>query len=140
MLRSLIITAAIGAVSFGLAPAASAQPRPAGPAGGPWHSFDPIPASPASQRNAVAKAQDYLSFSSFSRKGLIQQLMYDGFSQGDATYAVDSITVDWNEQAALKATDYLSFSSFSEQGLVQQLVYDGFTPSQAAYGVAVAYQ
>jgi SOS response regulatory protein OraA/RecX len=97
------------------------------------HEF---PLSPLSQQNAVSKASDYLDYTAFSRKGLIQQLAFDGFSIADATYAVDSIAVDWNEQAAKKAVDYLNYTSFSRSGLIDQLVFDGFTPAQAQYGVA----
>jgi SOS response regulatory protein OraA/RecX len=93
-----------------------------------------------SQRNAKATAQDYLDFSSFSRSGLIGQLEYEGFSTDDATYAVDAISPDWNQQAAQTAADYLEYSSFSRQGLLDQLLYEGFTPSEAEYGVtAVGY-
>lgn len=74
--------------------------------------------------------------SAFSRTGLIEQLDCEGFSTDDATYAVDHITVDWNQQAAKNAKQYLSMSSFSRSGLVEQLVYEGFTPAQAQYGVA----
>ncbi len=81
-------------------------------------------------------AQKYLNYTAFSRQGLIQQLEYDGFSTADATFAVDSITIDWNQQAVKAAKKYLNYTSFSRQGLIEQLEYDGFTPSQAAYGVA----
>jgi hypothetical protein len=43
------------------------------------------------QENAVKMAQDYLEHQSFSRRGLIQQLIYEGFSRKDAIYAVDQI-------------------------------------------------
>ncbi|KAA0117403.1 hypothetical protein CIW51_12610 [Mycolicibacterium sp. P9-22] len=76
--------------------------------------------------------------SAFSREGLIEQLEYEGFSAADATFAVDSITVDWNVQAAKSAQDYLEMSGFSRSGLIEQLVYEGFTPAQAEYGVAAA--
>jgi hypothetical protein len=87
------------------------------------------------QENAVKKALSYLDFTAFSRKGLIDQLEYEGFSTKEAAFAVDYIDVDWNEQAALKAQDYLDFSSFSRQGLIDQLVYEGFTEKQAKHGV-----
>jgi len=93
-----------------------------------------------SQQNARRKAQQYLNYTAFSRQGLIEQLVYEGFSVDDATFGVDSITVDWNQQAAKKAQQYLNYTSFSRQGLLEQLQYEGFTPSQAAYGVAAAYQ
>jgi hypothetical protein len=102
-------------------------------------SFEPeLPLSPMSQQNAVQKAQDYLDYTAFSRQGLIKQLEYDNFSPEDATFAVDSITVDWNKQAAKKAKDYLDYTAFSHGGLIKQLEYDGFTPAQAEYGVAAA--
>ena len=96
------------------------------------------PASTISQRNAVRTAKDYLDYTAFSRAGLIQQLEYEGFSTADATYAVDHITVDWNEQAAKAAKSYLDYSGFSRSGLIDQLEYDGFTAAQAAYGASSA--
>src|SRR5690606_36944305 len=74
----------------------------------------PTPTEPSltfSQQNAVNKARQYLSFTSFSREGLIGQLEYEQFSTEDATFAVDYLNVDWNEQAALKAQEYLDFMS-----------------------------
>jgi hypothetical protein len=98
----------------------------------------PAPAAPketVSQENARKKAESYLDSSAFSRKGLIEQLEFEGFSNADSTYAVDAIDVDWNEQAAKKAESYLEFSSFSRSGLIDQLLFEGFTQSQAEYGV-----
>lgn len=92
------------------------------------------------QQQAVAKGRDYLDYTAFSRQGLIEQLVYEGFSTEDATFAVDYIAPDWNEQAAKKAQDYLDYTSFSRQGLIEQLVYEGFTQTQAEYGAsAVGY-
>jgi hypothetical protein len=92
------------------------------------------------QQNAIKSAQTYLSFSAFSRKGLIGQLEFEGYSNADATYAVDSLNVDWKEQAAKSAAQYLEFSSFSRQGLIDQLVFEGYTKSEAEFGVnAVGY-
>ncbi|WP_142057807.1 Ltp family lipoprotein [Pseudarthrobacter sp. B4EP4b] len=89
-----------------------------------------------SQQNALRKAESYLDFTAFSRTGLIEQLEYNKFSSADATWAVDRVTVDWNEQAAKKAKSYLEFTSFSRSGLVDQLLYNGFTPEQAEYGAS----
>lgn len=138
MIRTGLVAAAIAVVGFTMAPAA-AEPHLAGPTSGPGSGSE-FPASPASQQNAVRKAQEYLAISAFSRTGLIEQLVYEGFTTADATFGVDSITVDWNLQAAQKAQEYLALSAFSQQGLAEQLLYEGFTSSQAAYGVAAAYQ
>lgn len=92
------------------------------------------------QQNAIGQAESYLSFTAFSREGLIEQLEYEGYSNADATFAVDAINVDWNEQAALQAEQYLELMSFSRQGLIDQLLYEGFTQEQAEYGAsAVGY-
>jgi colicin import membrane protein len=102
-------------------------------------SFTPTSA-PVSQftraeENAIRSAESYLSFSAFSRSGLIVQLEYEGFTNADATLAVGYLDVDWNQQAALSAEQYLDFSSFSRSGLIDQLLYEGFTQNQATYGV-----
>lgn len=92
------------------------------------------------QKNAVRKAESYLDLMAFSRSGLIEQLEYEGFSTEDATFAVDYIEVDWNEQAALKAESYLGLMAFSADGLAEQLEYEGFTDEQIAYALkAVGY-
>lgn len=96
------------------------------------------------QRNAVRSAEQYLSMSGFSRNGLINQLSSsygDNYAKNDATAAVDSLNVDWNEQAARSAKQYLDMSGFSCQGLIDQLSSDAgdkYTRSQAAYGAKQA--
>lgn len=93
------------------------------------------------QQNAIDSAKNYLTISGFSRAGLIQQLSSsagDGFAKADATFAVDHIQANWNDQAAKSAKNYLTISSFSRAGLIQQLessAGDGFTHAQAVYGV-----
>jgi hypothetical protein len=116
-------TSTQGESSWGSTP----QPRQTTPA---------TAATSAGQDNAADKAADYLDLTGFSRTGLIKQLKFEGFSEADATYGVDSLNADWNEQAAKKAAEYLEFSSFSRDGLVDQLVFEGFTPEQAEHGVS----
>lgn len=88
---------------------------------------------------AVNSAMNYLRYMAFSRTGLIEQLEYEGFSASDATAAVDSLDVDWMEQAVLKAESYLDSMSFSESGLVEQLKFEGFTRAEAEHGASRAY-
>lgn len=112
----------------------------AGPASASAVTFSPVKQQiSAGQQNAIGSAQQYLEFSAFSRSGLIDQLEYEGYSTEDATFAVDSLNVDWNEQAAKSARQYLEYTSFSRSGLIDQLVYEGFTYAQAEYGVNAAY-
>ena len=96
------------------------------------------------QRNAVRSAEAYLSFSGFSRAGLIEQLSSpygDDYSVADATAAVDSMTVDWYAQAVRSAKQYLELSGFSCSGLTSQLSSsfgDSYTQSQATHGAQQA--
>ena len=90
--------------------------------------------------NVIKKAESYLRYTSFSRQGLIEQLEFEGFSHDACVYAVDNVTVDWNEQCAKKAKSYLDYTSFSRQGLYGQLEFEGFTHEQIEYGLsAVGY-
>ncbi|MCG6111347.1 MAG: Ltp family lipoprotein [Paracoccus sp.] len=96
------------------------------------------------QGNAVRSANNYLSFKGFSAAGLIQQLSSpygDGYSVEDATAAVNSLSVDWSEQAARSAEQYLGMMGFSCSGLIEQLsssAGESFTRAEAEYGARKA--
>src|SRR5262249_44526758 len=93
------------------------------------------------QQQAVESARNYLSMGNgFSRTGLIKQLSSsygEGFPKSVATFAVDHLHVNWNQQAVESAENYLSMrSGFSRSGLIQQLSSpygDNFTHAQAVY-------
>ena len=94
------------------------------------------------EKNALKEAKSYLNckYLDYSRAELIAQLEYEGYSVASATKAVDSLSVDWNIQAASAAASYMSspHMSFSARELYEQLVYDGYTTEQAIYGVKSA--
>ncbi|WP_211294941.1 Ltp family lipoprotein [Novosphingobium guangzhouense] len=96
------------------------------------------------QRNAVRSATQYIELSGFSRRGLIDQLSSEygaGFDVSDATIAVDSLNINWNEQAVRSAKSYLELSGFSCRGLIEQLMSDAgaqFSKSEATYGAQQA--
>lgn len=92
------------------------------------------------EKNALSTAQDYISVMGFSRQGLKEQLLYEGYSDAEAEFALNHLTVDWNVQAEKVAKNYIDTMSFSRQGLLEQLLYEGFTQEQAEHGVsAVGY-
>jgi len=117
-------------------PPTTAPPTTVPPTTAPPATAPPAPEETVSQQNARQKAAEYLDYTAFSRTGLIQQLVYEGFTQADATYGADAVNADWNEQAAKKAAEYLDYSAFSHSGLIEQLVYEGFTQAEAEYGVS----
>lgn len=92
-----------------------------------------------SRDDARRSAQTYLSLQGFSRQGLIDQLssdVGDGYEVADAAAAVDSLNIDWNEQAVRSAQGYLSMMAFSCDGLIEQLTSssgDRYTAEQARY-------
>ncbi|HEJ7120935.1 Ltp family lipoprotein [Serratia marcescens] len=96
------------------------------------------------QKNAARSAKQYLSVAGFSRSGLIQQLSSDagdGYEISDATVAVDSLNIDWNQEAVKSARQYLSMMGFSCKGLIHQLssnAGDKYTVDQATYGAKQA--
>ncbi len=85
------------------------------------------------QQQAIKQAESYMTFTAFSRQGLIDQLEFEGFSIADATVAVDHMEIDWADQAVKKAKSYLKYTAFSYSGLVEMLEYEGFSSGDATY-------
>lgn len=96
------------------------------------------------QKNAVRSAEQYINTSGFSRDGLIEQLSSEygnGYEINDATVAVDTLNIDWNEQAVRSAEQYLDMTGFSCDGLIEQLSSEHgnkYTVSEATYGAQQA--
>ncbi len=90
--------------------------------------------SSLNQAQALSKAQSYLNVSAFSRSGLIAKLESDGFSNMEATNAVDTLGADWNEQAVKIAEAYMVYYQPSRYELVKELMFNGFTQAEAEYG------
>lgn len=93
-----------------------------------------------SQEQALRSAESYLDYSAFSKKGLVEQLKYEGFSKADAKWATDHVDADWNEQAVRSAISYLEYSAFSESELAEQLEHEGFPAKPAKHGASEAYK
>lgn len=94
----------------------------------------PAQGASVSQQNAVRKAKSYISYSGFSRDGLVAQLEFEKFSHEDAVYGADNSGGNWNEEAAQKAKSYMDMMGYSRDGLIQQLLFEKFNQVQAEYG------
>ena len=92
------------------------------------------------ERMALASAKNYLRVSAFSKKGLIDQLEFEGYTTEEATYAVNNCGANWKEQAVKSAKNYLKIMPFSKQELIEQLEFEGYTTEEATYGVEQAYK
>lgn len=99
-----------------------------------------VQAATFGQRQAKAKAKSYLRAMAFSKKGLYDQLRFEGFSKKESKYGVKHCGANWKKQAVKKAKSYLKTMSFSRKGLYDQLRFEGFTKKQAKYGVKKAYR
>lgn len=88
------------------------------------------------KRNALSQAHNYLRYMAFSKKGLQEQLEFEGYTKEEAKYGAENCGANWEKQALEKAKDYLDTSAFSKTGLQKQLEFEGFTSSEANYGVA----
>jgi host cell surface-exposed lipoprotein len=131
-------TGAITAAQLQATPPASTPPSaPSTP------TAPSTPAMTVSQQQAVSAAQGYLTEGEgFSYAGLLQQLTSsagNGFSQSDATFAINYLHPNWDQQAVQSAQGYLNGGGgFSYQGLLQQLTSSsgsGFTQVQAEYAI-----
>jgi inhibitor of KinA sporulation pathway (predicted exonuclease) len=133
-IASLVLVAAIALTGATFGHVASASPAAT-------VSATSVNTSTAGQRNALRAAKTYLKMTPFSRKGLIQQLSSkygDGYSVKDATWAVNRVDANWNQQALRAAKAYLKMTPFSRKGLIQQLSSkygDRYTVAQATYAV-----
>lgn len=87
------------------------------------------------QRNALNRAERYLSSNAFSQSSLKRQLLYEDFSESAADFAVATVNADWNEQALKKALRYSQNLSLSDERVANQLSYKGFTSEQIEYAL-----
>lgn len=99
-----------------------------------------VSAATFGQKQALKKAKSYLRVMALSKRGLMNQLEYEGFSYKECKYGAKHCKANWKKQAAKKAKSYLKVMAFSKSSLYDQLIYEGFTKSQARYGVKKAYK
>lgn len=93
-----------------------------------------------SQRNAVKQAKSYIETMPFSKKELINQLIFNKYSKEDAKYAVNKLEIDYKIQAVRQAKSYLETMAFSKEELLHQLKFNGYTDEQAEYAVNEVYK
>lgn len=90
---------------------------------------------------AAVAAEDYVTYSGYSRDGLIHQMSSEyggGFTLDQATRAVDGLTVDWDAEAIEYAQDYVDDFGISRDTLVERMTSEsgGFSRDQAEQAIA----
>jgi hypothetical protein len=110
----------------------AAEPTSKEPAAEP-EPAESEPELTVAQENARESAESYLELSGFSKKGLVEQLEFEGYEKADIDAALATMTVDWKAEAVESAESYLDMTSFSRQGLIEQLEFEGYTSKQAKH-------
>ena len=90
--------------------------------------------------NAIESAEAYSNVFAYSKKYLIEQLKYEGFSEEIAECAVKSINANWKENCVRSAHSYLEIISYSKEELIHQLDYVGFTAEEIDYAMNKIYK
>jgi len=87
--------------------------------------------------SAQERAKIYMTLAPWSRPWLIKQLKSIGYSTAEATYGVDALNVNWNEQAKKVARNYVNRWAVprSRIEVISWLENRGFPKAQAEYGV-----
>lgn len=86
------------------------------------------------KQKAIYAAKEYLKITSYSKKGLIDQLIHDGFNSTDSLYAVNNCNANWYDEAKRSAKTYLKIIDYNKEELIMQLEFEGFTHDEAIYG------
>lgn len=88
-------------------------------------------------KKIVKKASWYVENTSSSRMEIIAILRKMEYSMEDCLAAIDSLNVNWNNQAKKAADNYLKITKFSKDELISQLQFDGFTLEEAQFGASI---
>ena len=97
-----------------------------------------LPGCGSRKLEASQRAQILLEAAAFSRSGLIDKLVSEGFTRRDAEKGVDSLDVDWFRVAAIYATEHwLDFFLATDEQAVARLQEAGFSHLEAVQGWAL---
>lgn len=82
------------------------------------------------------RVEIYLDMLSFSRQGLIDQLLFDGYPEDAVIAAVDACGADWQEQAFRFVEGMLeAYPDTTEDSMLSMLLADGYTREEAETAV-----
>ncbi len=88
---------------------------------------------------ALEKAKSYVSSLGISKASLKDFLIGDGFTESQATYAVDNCGADWNQEALQQAQSFMSSLNLPKSELEKYLLIAEFTETEAQYAVNIIY-
>ena len=89
------------------------------------------------QVQAIQTAKDYLDTMHLSQTELSQMLSVENIDSEDAKFALEYLSIDWNQEARKKAKEYCKHKiGFSKEKLKAQLLFDHFTEEEADFAVS----
>ena len=97
----------------------------------------PLESLNENQVQAIQTAKDYLDTMHLSQTELSQMLSVENIDSEDAKFALEYLSIDWNQEARKKAKEYCKHKiGFSKVKLKAQLLFDHFTEEEADFAVS----
>lgn len=97
----------------------------------------PLESLNENQVQAIQTAKDYLDTMHLSQTELLQMLSVENIDSEDAKFALEYLSIDWNQEARKKAKEYCKHKiGFSKEKLKAQLLFDHFTKEEANFAVS----
>ena len=97
----------------------------------------PLESLSENQVQAIQTAKDYLDTMHLSQTELSQMLSVENIDSEDAKFALEYLSIDWNQEARTKAKEYCKHKiGFSKEKLKAQLLFDHFTEEEADFAVS----
>ena len=97
----------------------------------------PLESLNENQVQAIQTAKDYLDTMYLSQTELLQMLSVENIDSEDAKFALEYLSIDWNQEARKKAKEYCKHKiGFSKEKLKAQLLFDHFTEEEANFAVS----
>ena len=97
----------------------------------------PLESLNENQVQAIQTAKGYLDTMHLSQTELLQMLSVENIDSEDAKFALEYLSIDWNQEARKKAKEYCMHKiGFSKEKLKAQLLFDHFTEEEADFAVS----
>lgn len=97
----------------------------------------PLESLNENQLQAIQSAKGYLDTMHLSQTELLQMLSVENIDSEDAKFALEYLSIDWNQEARKKAKEYCKHKiGFSKEKLKAQLLFDHFTEEEADFAVS----
>lgn len=95
--------------------------------------------APEEYMDTYLAAKDYLEFAPLSRMKLYEILNSEEHPTTHVEIVVNTVQVDWNQNALNKAYNLLQVQGFSKREMMDQLAFEGYSTESIRYAVKKIY-